>query len=136
MTRVRAPLGWLIVALVAAGCSLNPQVEPPSALKETNADGASGAPIFSGNGGAGGFVPPPGSGGTAQGGESGASGATGQGGSLGSGGFQGSPDASAPQDGGAPVDAGPDARVDGGTDGGTDGAPRVDSGPAKDARTD
>jgi hypothetical protein len=133
---VRTAFSWLFVALATASCSLNPQVEPPSALKETHAD--AGSPAFSGGGQGGnaGFGPISGAGGQPEGGASGAGGATSQGGAYGAGGFSTGADASATPDGGAPVDAGSDAPVDGGTDGGTDGTPRGDSGPTKDARTD
>jgi hypothetical protein len=132
MSRIHA-FAWLLTALAAVGCSLNPQVDPPSALKETTAD-AGGSPIF-GGGGMGGAPQNAGSGGRAQGGFSGAGGLASQGGAYGSGGSPGRADASDTPDGAAPVEAGTDGRADGAvSDSGTDAG--TDAGTAKEAGRD
>jgi hypothetical protein len=128
MSGFRAAARWLLVVLATAGCSLNPQVDPPS-LNSENSGG--GAPIFSGNGGTagqgqGGFRPGPAADGSiGQGGSYGAGGA-----SYSSGGSAGrATDGGAPlRDGATPVDAGPDVRPDGGTS--------ADGGTTKDAGSD
>lgn len=130
VSTVRASFGWFLVVVAASACSLNPQIDPPSANPGVQADAGLGAnPGTGGSGavfGAGGFA-------------SGAGGNSSYGGSAGTaaGGNPSSQDAAVgTQEGG--VDAGPphDAGQSDTAPSGQDGGRRDGGDRTKDARKD